>query len=102
MLVFAALLLLGFPLLLTLAMLEVLPDSEDSHHQLLREPPQIGTRDLQKTTCDSALLCIAALLAFLQLAILVDITQHGGFFLHEIAQGIHLVHIYADCENRHL
>ena len=38
MLVFAALLLLGFPLLLTLQKLVALPAFEDSHHQLYREP----------------------------------------------------------------
>ena len=38
MLVFAALLLLGFPLLLTLQKLVALPVFEDSHHQLYREP----------------------------------------------------------------
>ena len=39
MLVLAALLLLGFPLLFTLQMLPAEPSFDDSHHQLLREPP---------------------------------------------------------------
>lgn len=42
MLVLAAALLLGFPLLLTLQTLVALPSFDDSHHQLFREPPTKG------------------------------------------------------------